>query len=48
MATGQPAVVDATAWGYPIRSLKDVPPGQYTVQAVLNKYETSTAVTERQ
>jgi hypothetical protein len=37
---GQPAVVDATAWGYPIRSLKDVPPGQYTVQAVLNKYET--------
>ncbi|MGB9407936.1 MAG: alpha/beta hydrolase-fold protein [Terracidiphilus sp.] len=37
---GQPAVVDATAWGYPIRSLKDVPPGEYTVQAVLNKYET--------
>jgi len=32
--------VDATAWGYPIRSLKDVPPGEYTVQAVLNKYET--------
>src|ERR1035437_6191020 len=37
---GQPAGVDATAWGYPIRSLKDVPPGEYTVQAVLNKYET--------
>ena len=37
---GQPAVVDARAWGYPIRSLKDVPPGEYTVQAVLNKYET--------
>jgi hypothetical protein len=36
----QPAVVDATAWGYPIHSLKDVPPGEYTVQAVLNKYET--------
>ncbi len=32
--------MDATAWGYPIRSLKDVPPGEYTVQAVLNKYET--------
>src|ERR1039458_7906746 len=31
---GQPAVLDATAWGYPIRSLKDVPPGEYTVQAV--------------
>ena len=37
---GQPAVVDASAWGYPIRSLKDVPPGDYTIQAVLNKYET--------
>ena len=37
---GQPAVVDASAWGYPIRSLKDVPAGEYIVQAVLNKYET--------
>ncbi len=37
---GKPAVVDASAWGYPIRSLKDVPPGEYYVQAVLNKYET--------
>ena len=37
---GQAAIVDASAWGYPIRSLKDVPPGEYTVQAVLNKYET--------
>ena len=37
---GQPAVVDASAWGYPIRSLKDVPTGDYYVQAVLNKYET--------
>ncbi|MGD0734251.1 MAG: alpha/beta hydrolase-fold protein [Terracidiphilus sp.] len=37
---GQPAIVDGSAFGYPIRSLKDVPPGEYTVQAVLNKYET--------
>ncbi len=37
---GQGAVVDSAAQGYPIRSLKDVPPGEYTVQAVLNKYET--------
>jgi hypothetical protein len=35
-----PTVVDAAAYGYPIRRLKDVPPGEYTVQAVLNKYET--------
>jgi hypothetical protein len=36
----RPQIVDSTAWGYPIRSLKDVPPGDYFVQAVLNKYET--------
>jgi hypothetical protein len=36
----QPKVVDAAAYGYPIRSIKDVPPGEYTVQVVLNKYET--------
>ena len=39
-ATGQPMLVDSSASGYPIRSLKEVPPGEYTVQAVLNKYET--------
>jgi hypothetical protein len=37
---GRPVVMDSTAWGYPIRSLKDVPAGEYYVQAVLNKYET--------
>lgn len=37
---GESAVVDAKADGYPILSLKDVPPGEYTVQAVLNRYET--------
>jgi hypothetical protein len=35
-----PQLVNSTAWGYPIRSLKDLPPGDYYVQAVLNKYET--------
>ncbi len=38
--SGEPAVVDGKAAGYPIQSLKDVPPGEYIVQAVLNKYET--------
>ena len=38
--SSQPAIVDAGATGYPIRSLKDVPPGEYIMQAVLNKYET--------
>jgi len=36
----QPVTVDNSAFGYPIRSLKDVPAGDYFVQAVLNKYET--------
>ena len=37
---GEPTLVDSAAQGYPIRSLKDLPAGEYTVQAVLNKYET--------
>lgn len=37
---GEPATIDESAWGYPAHSLKDVPPGEYYVQAVLNKYET--------
>ena len=40
LAPGAVATVDAAAFGYPIRSLKDVPPGEYTVQALLNLYET--------
>jgi hypothetical protein len=40
LAPGVAATVDATAFGYPIRSLRDVPSGEYTVQAVLNLYET--------
>ena len=40
LAPGAAAIVDAGASGYPVRSLKDVPPGEYTVQAVLNLYET--------
>jgi hypothetical protein len=37
---GEAAVVDSTANGYPVRSLKDVPAGDYYVQALLNVYET--------
>jgi hypothetical protein len=37
---GEPAKFNETAWGYPIRSLKDLPAGDYFVQVVLNKYET--------
>src|SRR5258705_10704612 len=37
---GQTALVDGNAFGYPRRSLADVPPGEYWVQALLHRYET--------
>jgi len=37
---GQPIAIGDNAQGYPRTSLKDVPAGEYTVQAVLNVYET--------
>jgi Putative esterase len=38
LKAGQPAVIDATTLGYPFKSLSDFPPGDYSVQAVLNVY----------
>jgi hypothetical protein len=40
LAPGAQAVVDASAFGYPIRSLAGLPPGEYYVQALLHRYET--------
>jgi hypothetical protein len=40
MQPGQSVTVDDAAFGYPIRHLHDVPPGEYFVQAVLHRYET--------
>jgi hypothetical protein len=37
---GEPRVFDASVLGYPLESLRDVPAGEYTVQALLHKYET--------
>jgi hypothetical protein len=37
---GQEAGFDAGVLGYPLESLTEVPPGAYTVQALLHKYET--------
>jgi len=37
---GSPAVIDSSALGYPVRSLDQLPAGDYYVQAVLNIYET--------
>ncbi len=35
---GQTAVIDATTLGFPLRSLKDLPAGDYYVQALMNIY----------
>ena len=40
MKPGQPVAVDATAFGYPIRSLAALPAGDYYVQGLLHRYET--------
>jgi hypothetical protein len=40
LAPGAEAVVDASALGYPLRSLAEVPAGEYFVQALLHRYET--------
>jgi hypothetical protein len=37
---GESKTITATAFGYPIQSLAQVPPGEYYVQALLHKYET--------
>jgi hypothetical protein len=39
-APGTARAVPGDAFGFPIRSLKDVPAGTYRVQAFLNRYET--------
>ena len=38
--SGEVKILDQGAFGYPRRSLSEVPPGEYTVQALLHRYET--------
>lgn len=38
--SGESKAFTVSAFGYPIQSLKDVPAGEYYVQALLHKYET--------
>jgi hypothetical protein len=40
LGPGQEAIIDGTVFGYPVRSLGQIPPGKYYVQALLNKYQT--------
>jgi S-formylglutathione hydrolase FrmB len=37
---GQPAVIDEQTLGFPLDSLRDIPAGEYSVQAVFNVYTT--------
>jgi hypothetical protein len=37
---GQDVLIDASAFGYPVRLLSDLKPGEYSVQALLHRYET--------
>jgi hypothetical protein len=37
---GTPVVVRDSVFGYPVERLRDLPPGDYSAQAVLNRYET--------
>ncbi|MDZ7306400.1 MAG: hypothetical protein ONB49_04970 [candidate division KSB1 bacterium] len=37
---GQAAFIDAGVFGYPLKSLAELKPGEYMVQALLHKYET--------
>jgi len=40
LAPGAEAEIDASVFGFPLESLAQIPPGDYTVQAVLHTYET--------
>ena len=40
LGPGERALVDGDTFGWPIESLDDLPPGEYSVQAVLHRYDT--------
>jgi len=40
MKPDETAVIDATAFGFPLPSISDIPAGEYWIQALLHRYET--------
>jgi hypothetical protein len=40
LSPGEAALIDAGVFGFPKESLAEVPPGEYSVQAVLHEYQT--------
>jgi hypothetical protein len=39
-AVGEEAIISDTVFGYPFKSIQEIPPGEYYVQTLLHKYET--------
>jgi hypothetical protein len=37
---GEVATINASVFGYPLKSISEIPPGSYLVQALLHRYET--------
>ncbi|MBL7866290.1 MAG: hypothetical protein JNK10_15580, partial [Cyclobacteriaceae bacterium] len=40
MKPGEDIVMNENAFGFPVRKIADIPPGEYYIQAVINRYET--------
>src|SRR5438105_2167334 len=40
LGPGDPVIVDQRVIGWPVRSIRDIPAGEYWVQALFNRYET--------
>jgi len=40
LAPGEQAFVDKSVFGYPLKSIDEIPPGEYWVQGLLHRYET--------
>ena len=40
MKPGQEITIDEKAFGFPVQNIKDIPPGDYFVQGLINRYET--------
>jgi hypothetical protein len=38
LAPGEPVIIDGETFGYPVESLRDIPPGEYWVQGFVNIY----------
>lgn len=40
MKPGQEIIIDESAYGFPLKSVRSIPAGEYYVQALINRYET--------